>query len=277
MYRKLLLVLLCATFSFAFAQEVPDDSLVLMLEAAKVYYNNGEYESAIMELENALQFLKQFKQSDQVEAYTYLAFSYVAFGDNEKAKGTFQKALTLNPKLELDPAVVSPKIIKVFEEAKAEMATAPPPPPPVIEEPEPPPVKVKKVSTFGAVFRSCVFPGWGQRYKGHSARGSKILIGAGTTLGLSAISITLMEVTHSDYKDVPPGNIEDMNSKYRMYRFWSNAAFFSAISFGVIYLYNVGDAALSGAGETHSSHDNKINPDVAVTHNGLRLGCSLKF
>lgn len=276
MYRRALFIVLCCALGPGYAQEVPEDSLVRMLEAAKTYYNSGEYENAINELENALQYLKQLEQGDQVEAYKYLAFSYVAFGDNAKAKEQFKKALILNPGLELDPAVVSPKIIKVFEEAKSEMASVTPP---VIEpEPEPEPVTSgKRPSTFGALWRSCLLPGWGQKYKGESKKGSQLMIAAGVTFGLSAVSITLMEVSHSDYLDVPPGSVDEMNDKYKMYRFWSNAAFFSTVSFGAVYLYNIYDAVFKRAPVKYSLYDNRTGPDISAGNEKIRIGYKIAF
>ena len=125
MCKKSIILFILVMLGVSFAQQVSADSLELMLERAKTFYDNGEYEHAISELEKALQYLKQLEQGDQVEAYKYLAFSYVAFGDKVKAKEQFKKALALEPNLTLDPATVSPKIIKVFEEAKSEMEIAP--------------------------------------------------------------------------------------------------------------------------------------------------------
>ncbi|MBN2620408.1 hypothetical protein JXB22_04885 [candidate division WOR-3 bacterium] len=276
MFRTCSLVLLCCAISSVFAQEMPDDSLVRMLEAAKSFYNGGEYESAIRELEDALQYLKQLKSGDQVEAHKYLAFSYVAFGDNEKAKVQFKKALILNPTLELDPAQVSPKIIKVFEEAKSEMATAPPTTLPIVE-PKPPATPVRTTSTFGAVWRSCLLPGWGQKYKGDSSKGSKLMLAAGVTFGISAVSITLMSITHDAYLDVPPGNTGEMDDKYKMYKFWSNAAFISAVSFGVVYLYNIYDAAFKRAHVKYSLNDVRTGPDVSIGVDRINIGYKIKF
>jgi tetratricopeptide (TPR) repeat protein len=278
MYQRILFVFLCCAMGLAVAQEVHGDSLVRMLEAAKIYYNSGEYENAISELENALQYLKQLEQGDQVEAYKYLAFSYVAFGNNAKAKEQFKKALILNPDLELDPAVVSPKIIKVFEEAKSEMARETPP---VIEpepEPEPKPEpQLKQPSMFGALWRSCLLPGWGQKYKGESKKGSQLMIAAGVTFGLSAVSITLMELSHSSYLDVPPNNVDEMNDKYKMYRFWSNAALFSTVSFGVVYLYNIYDAAFKRVRVKYSLYDTRTGPDISVGAEEIRVGYKIAF
>ena len=72
----------CLFIQIGFAQTLSQDSLETMLGMAKTHYYNGEYENAIRELEKALLYLRQLKRTDQVEAYKYLAFSYVAFGDH---------------------------------------------------------------------------------------------------------------------------------------------------------------------------------------------------
>jgi hypothetical protein len=43
----------------------------------------------------------------------------VAFDRLEEARASFRRARALDPELELDPASVSPKILKAFREAAA--------------------------------------------------------------------------------------------------------------------------------------------------------------
>ncbi|MEO0185077.1 MAG: tetratricopeptide repeat protein [candidate division WOR-3 bacterium] len=244
MLKQICLSLCIVLVGFSFSQQVSGDSLLKMLEKAKLFYNNGEYENAIKQLEDALQYLKQLNQSEQVEAYKYLAFSYVAFGDKERAKEQFKKALLLDPKLELDPATVSPKIIKVFEEAKAEMATVTPKPPPV----QPPPTKPTKpvvqpaeVSATGALMRSCCLPGWGQMYKGESSKGKKLMIATAVLLPTAVISTTIQEKKHQKYLDIEPGNEDEMDQAYREYKLWYNITAFSWLTFAGLYFYNLYD------------------------------------
>jgi len=240
MFKKIFLMLTIVLVGFAFAQ-VSEDSLEHMLRRAKLYYNNGEYESAISELENALQYLKQLESTDQVEAYKYLAFSYVAFGDKEKAKKQFKRALALEPRMELDPTTVSPKIIKVFEEAKAEMKIEPTP-----VEPEPPkpvvPARKKRVSKTKALMRSCCVPGWGQMYKGYSSKGKRIMIASGITFGTSIFSLLMREAAHNNYLDVRAEAPQyEFNDAYKKYRVWHNITAINLALFGVVYAYNIYD------------------------------------
>jgi tetratricopeptide (TPR) repeat protein len=221
-----------------FAQTVTRDSLEIMLGKAKNHYYNGEYQSAIRELENALLYLRQLKQTDQVEAYKYLAFSYVAFGDRIKAKEQFKNALLLNPELELDPATVSPKIIKVFEEAKAEMAVAPP----ITEPVEPVPRKDKEeISGFDATIRSCCVGGWGQMYRGESSKGKKMMIAWGVTGGATLVTWIIAGKKENDYQDLRSIQPEDYDDAYEQYKLWVNIAAANTIVFLGVHAYNLFD------------------------------------
>ncbi len=82
-------------------------------------YFKGKYDEAVAEINTALE--KGFKEKeDKLKAHRFLAYTYVAKEDKEEAKKQFKKALEIDPKIELDPVYVSPKIIEVFKEAKGE-------------------------------------------------------------------------------------------------------------------------------------------------------------
>ncbi len=274
MLKKIITIAVFIALGVGFAQRVPEDSLLRMLERAKGYYNNGEYENAISELEKALQYLKQMEQSDQVEYYKYLAFSYVALGDRQKARETFKKALILDPKLELDPATVSPKIIKVFEEAKAEMATVTPTPPP---KPTKPPTAPKGVSTFSATWRSCCLPGWGQMHKGESSKGKRIMIATAVTFSLVFPSLIMRELKHAAYKDVEPGDTQRMNDTYKAYKLWHNAAIYTGVLFAGVYLYNLYDVIFTKPHPGSSMLELDRGLYCTVDKDHIRIGYDLKF
>jgi len=274
MSKKIWLVLATFFVAVTFAQQVSEDSLEHMLQRAKLYYNNGEYESAINELEMALQYLKQLESVDQVEAYKYFAFSYVALGDKEKAKELFKTALTLNPDLILDPATVSPKIIKVFEEAKAEMKFEPTP---VEPEPVTPPEK-HGVSKKSALMRSCCVPGWGQMYKGHSSKGKKIMIASGITLGASVFSFVKRESAHNTYLGIEAGAPQsEFDDAYEKYKAWHNIAVFSVALFGGVYAYNIYDVFFSKPTSGFSMRDTDDGFYCQPGVDRIKVGYKLSF
>lgn len=275
MSKKICLMLAIVFMGIALAQQVSEDSLEHMLQRAKLYYNNGEYESAINELEMALQYLKQLESADQVEAYKYFAFSYVALGDKEKAKELFKTALTLNPRLTLDPATVSPKIIKVFEEAKAEMKFEPTP-----VEPVEPVIPTKKhgISKTSALMRSCCVPGWGQMYKGHSGKGKKIMIASGITLGTTVVSFIMRESAHNKYLDVPAGAPQsEYDDAYDKYKTWHNIAIVNVALFGVVYMYNIYDVFFSQPAAGFSLRDTEDGFYCQPGIDRLQVGYRMSF
>jgi tetratricopeptide (TPR) repeat protein len=246
--------------------------LVKLLEYAKTYYNGGDYEKAITELEKALTFLKQLNQIDQVEAYKYLAFSYVAFGETGKAKEQFRKALALDPKMELDPLTVSPKIIKVFEEVKSEIAVKPPVKPPVKPVTAAPAEGRSCFSTVG----SCCLPGLGQRDRGQSGKGTMLMVTTGVLWSSSIISSLVMEVKHQAYLDAEPGDPDAIENAYKAYKRWDNIAFTSWLCLGGLYLYNAYDIFFSRA-KTGSSMNELLKDhmycDVDAEHIGFGYIC----
>jgi tetratricopeptide (TPR) repeat protein len=268
-----LVLVIFITIGFGFSQSVTQDSLEIMLGNAKNYYYNGEYQSAIRELENALQYLKQLKEADQVEAYKYLAFSYVAFGDRTRAKEQFKKALALDPELVLDPATVSPKIIKVFEETKAEMAVSP------VTEPAEPvaPAPKEEISGFDATIRSCCVGGWGQIYRGETSKGKKMMIAWGVTGGITLVSWIITSKKEQTYKDLRSTNPADYDEAYNQYKLWLNISAANTLVFLGVHAYNLFDIIFhkSGTGTSMVEPDQGFICRAAFDH--MRIGYNLRF
>lgn len=256
-----------------FTQSVTQDSLEIMLGKAKNYYYDGEYQLAISELENALKYLKQLKQTDQVEAYKYLAFSYVAFGDQAKAKEQFKKALMLNPELVLDPATVSPKIIKVFEEAKAEMAVSP-----VTEPVEPTPQVVREEPRgFDATIRSCCVGGWGQMYRGEKSKGRNMMIAWGVTGGITLGTWIVASKKGQDYQNLRSINPSNYDDAYEQYKLWLNISAASTIVFLGVHAYNLFDIVFRKPKIRTSMTDLEPGFLCEAAPDRVKIGYNLKF
>ena len=273
MLRRILFVVCIASIGMAGAQ-VSADSLDQMLMRAKNYYNRGEYEYAIVELENALQYLKQLEQVDQVEAYKYLAFSYVAFGQQEKAKEQFRKVLMLDPAHELDPATVSPKIIKVFEEAKAEMPAVMPEEPIVTEPSEPEQVTPAAPSSG---FPYCCIPGWGQMRRGDSGKGMRLMVAGGTTFFVSLVALGIRDAKHQEYVDLETFNADELNEAYDAYKLWHNISAVSLTAFLAVYAYNIYDVLTAKPAGTSSAIDHDAGLCWDVRADGISIGYTISF
>lgn len=269
-----ILLFTCLIIQVGLAQSVTEDSLETMLNNAKDYYYTGEYESAIRELENALRYLKQLKHVDQVEAYKYLGFSYVAFGNNTTAKVQFKKALALDPEMELDAATVSPKIIKVFEEAKAEMAAAP------VEAPTEPTVPPRdgEISGFDATIRSCCVAGWGQIYRGEKSKGTKLMIAYGVTLVGTLGSAIMRDNKYDEYINLswtqPSAAFDDAYDKYKL---WHNITMINALLFVGVHAYNLYDIIFRKPPVRTSLLESERGLICAFDSERVRIGYNFKF
>ncbi|MGQ9701604.1 MAG: hypothetical protein ACUVQT_04020 [bacterium] len=185
----------------------------------------------------------------------------------------------MNQKLELDPATVSPKIIKVFEEAKAEMGaviTKPPTTQPPAK-PVKPVVQPVKVSTGGALVRSCCLPGWGQMYKGQSTKGRNLMIATAILLPTELISTSIQDVKHQKYLDIEPGNEVEMDRAYKEYRLWYNIAAVSWFSYIGLYLYNIYDVLTTKPAIKSSMNRFDKGFYCSLTEDYFRFGYSIKI
>jgi hypothetical protein len=87
----------------------------------------GDYDAAIFILDgSARRMLAEPKAPDLPQAFLYLGIAYVAKGHVSAAKVKFREALTRVGDLSLSPDRYPPKIIDVFEEARADMSRAQP-------------------------------------------------------------------------------------------------------------------------------------------------------
>lgn len=89
-----------------------------LLEKGIHLYFAGEYRSAVQNLKEALRTGLR-REDDIGKSYRFLAYCHIALGERNLGKKAFQKALAIDPGLQLDPTYISPKIMKVFEEVRS--------------------------------------------------------------------------------------------------------------------------------------------------------------
>jgi tetratricopeptide (TPR) repeat protein len=107
------------------------------LTEAKQLYLDAEFENAIARLEQVVTTLEARSKDDRREladAYLYLGLSYSALGEDEKSRDAFRKLLALDRDRRLDTATFAPKVVALFDQAKASL---PPPPGPTQRPPDP--------------------------------------------------------------------------------------------------------------------------------------------
>lgn len=96
--------------------------------------DEGDYDGAILTLDNAARRLTadKAKANDLAQAYLYLGIAYIGKGREAAAKAKFREAVAQIKTLSLSADKFPPKVVDLFEAAKAEetQATAAPAPTP---------------------------------------------------------------------------------------------------------------------------------------------------
>jgi hypothetical protein len=119
------------------------------LEEAKGLYREAKFAQAIAKLQSAIGRLDQLRDLEVrkiqlADAYLHLALSYVALNDSTAARETLKQMVRLDRSRRLDPEVYAPKVIEIFEQARAEVAAEPQKPDAPVSEPPAPQAELKK-------------------------------------------------------------------------------------------------------------------------------------
>jgi hypothetical protein len=224
--KKAILISLLWGLAF-WPQAVPAQS-TNYLGAVVTAYERGYYEEVVKTSLNALKDTMPYTSSDLVYLRTYLAFSLVALGADDQAVDVFKSILVSKPKLELNPEFVSPKIISVFKRAQLETAQSQGQSGVqsglIFDKGKP-----QKVS---CLWRSAIWPGWGQSRRGENRKGKILKWSAlGVTAGLGTLFLGTY-LSHQSYLNAT--NPDAIESKYKSYNDWYRARSFGinlAISF----------------------------------------------
>lgn len=242
------------------------------IDRIKEAYNRFHFPEVVSLATQALQVEPPPSSEARVEIYTYLAFAQIALGKNEEARGAFQAALELDPTLTLDPVLVSPKIIAIFNEvrsaleAKKEKETLRP----ILQPPQ-------EDRRLGGAWRSLLLPGWGQLYKGQKRKA--IVIFAVQTINISTLLYAhfKMDRAHDEYlQATDPDLIESTYDRYNSYHKLRNS--FLLLTGGV-WIYSHIDAALiqpaSEKGRGAEPEASSLMP--AVTSDSFYLTFTVRF
>ncbi len=220
--RLILLFLLFYLFTGLAAAQTSIESA---LRAVDSLYAAGSYSRAELEarrlLENDL-----LSDSVRIAAEQWVAFALVAQERPALAKEHFITILQRQPAHELDPILTSPKILAVFNDARATFLAS-------RAQEVNPSTDQKGGVPKGITFRTILFPGWEQWYHGRTPTGP-ILVGAGVaTLGAGITFEFLRRSARQDY--LAATTPEGIASTYDTYNRYRKAEAYSFIAFAVVY------------------------------------------
>jgi tetratricopeptide (TPR) repeat protein len=211
------------------------DSLSIQVESL---YNHGQYQQALNKIDGILNVNTNIPDSTLIKLYSYQAFSNVAIDNKDAALTAFRYLLILNPKLELDPRFVSPKIIGVFEESKRIRGDSIQ----LVPSPFINVSKLKSSATKNRARRSLLYPGLGQLYQNKKTKGYLFLgLETASIIGL-VTSHLLTNSAHNKYLDARLPN--DIEEKYDNYKFWYQTRIGFTVTTISVWIFNYIDATI---------------------------------
>jgi hypothetical protein len=107
---------------------------------AMASYDSLEFAAAKRVLEECVAFLTKAGMQQSIQAartFINLGMVLVQMKDNAHGEQWFRKALAINPNAKLDPALATPDIQTVWDQAQGMKAATPPPPVAQVEPPQP--------------------------------------------------------------------------------------------------------------------------------------------
>ncbi len=195
-------------------------------------YFEGKFKDAEFTALRALQYPGELASVDRAELHRILGFTYVAQGENEKARRQFISWLELDSLASLDPLYISPKIREVFNDAREEYKRL---------KTQKTPLDYKNINLkIEAVKRSLLFPGLGQLYRGQQFKGFSLL--ASEVVLLS--TFLYCQVNYSQSRDLylsetDPAHMQKLYDDYNLY---NKGRYASAILAVGVYLFSLYDA-----------------------------------
>ncbi len=208
----------------------PDSTLI----AAEKLYNAGSYESAELTARHAVE-QADLSDSVRITAERIIAFSLVAQGEPSLAREHFISILKLNPSFQLDPILTSPKILTVFNETKLRYAAS--------ETSGSRNRGVGEAEQTGPSFRSILFPGWEQCYRGRTGIGVSLLSVGVVSLGSGITFELLRSSARRDYLSATQP--ADIAGKYATYNRYYRIEAYSFIVFAAVYITSEADIFLN--------------------------------
>ncbi len=247
MKRTLIILLTFYALHFSYSQINQEQTCDTVLTTGIDYYKNGAYTKSIKALDS---ILIDCNEDLRAEINKYLAFNYIAIGDEAAAVVHFKKALSLDPNLELDENISSSEEIRVFEAAKKELAH----------------------ESGGC---SCFIPGIGQFMKGEDEKGRAIIATSSLTLASAIITWAVADSKHNHYLSLGPDEIDDIESAYEDYNRWRKTSIIATATFVGIYIYSILDATLSRKPSNNSRK--KKTSKINIDSNGETISVSYQI
>jgi hypothetical protein len=198
-------------------------------------FQNLDYKRTLNLTDAATERFNDYNTDELVLIYQFRALSFYYIGQEDDAKNAFISLLSIRPDHQLDPVMVSPKIIQFYEKLKIQNRE---------EVSDNTRIQIRYVQLQdprpGAGWRSLVLPGWGQIYKQQETKGYVIL----SAFALNAVALITSIVKENDAHNVYRGTIhpDEIDRTYDEYNKWHRTRQYLTYSQVIIWAFAVGDA-----------------------------------
>ncbi len=198
-------------------------------------YESLKFEEAIKYGRKLLRSDIPFTKEQLLLIHQFTAYSFFNLAQPDSAKKHFVDMLAIDPHYQLDPVNTSPKIIRFFNAIKKEMKQN----------------QLKYSIAYtkyvfipdrrpSAAWRSAVFPGWGQYFKGQK----KKAIGFAAAFSAAGTFTLIAAIMEKDYhqKYLDSTQPRTIGKNYDRYNNWYKTRKISFIVTGAIWLSSFADA-----------------------------------
>ncbi len=210
------------------------------LEAIWEAYQALDYDRAQQLAQAALDAYEAPEELAQV----HVVLGLIAFSQNDQGVATrqFTDALVLDPSVELDPLLASPKTLDFFEEIRTSLARAGRDE--ALESEAAPRYVLVRDRRAEAALRSMVVPGWGQLYKGQRTKG-RVLVGlwVGAVAGTATTHI-LRQQSRDTYLDAT--DPDEVLDRYDTFNQWHKTRNALVLGTAAVWVYSYVDALIGG-------------------------------
>ena len=267
MARSLVILLICYWWCWpAWGQQNTEDALFEIQQA----FEELKYEQVERLASEILDEYQLYSTTELAVVHVTLALVKFALNDHAEAQKQFRSALMLDPSMELDPVLVSPKIRTFFQEIKDTMAAE-------REVEDDPEVEVRYIFVEDvrppAALRSMVLPGWGQLYKKEKAKGWAIIGLWGGAVAATTITHVLRDDASEAYRNAQdPGTISSRYDRFnRLHKTRNTLALVALGIWGVSYVDALASIPGKGAASPTSRSPVSIEPIGMYPEPGISM------
>lgn len=182
-------------------------------------YESFRFEDVIKECKYELRYDSALTNDNKIEFLTMQAVSYYSLSDFDSSKISFIELLKIERDHELDPVIISPKILDFFESIKKDFKHILPEE--EIDNAERDSVRPVNYISFdsakfsNSIIRSIILPGTGHLYAGSVTKGWILTIGS--TLNAAGMIYYIIKTNDLERKYLTATEASDINYKYREY------------------------------------------------------------